>query len=96
MTTPIDDFIEKEAKSVTQETLDATLQEVADLEAQLKALKKKKGIKVKEEKPKITSVSQLNIEDFLANGNKTTDLDSRVQKSLYAHAQWSELELQIK
>ena len=36
-----------EAKPVTQETLDATLQEVADLEAQLKALKKKKGITFK-------------------------------------------------
>ena len=35
------DFLD-EAKPVTQETLDATLQEVADLEAQLKALKKKK------------------------------------------------------
>ena len=39
------DFLD-EAKPVTQETLNATLQEVADLEAQLKALKKKKGIKV--------------------------------------------------
>lgn len=96
MSINIDDFIDAEAKPVTQETLDATLQEVADLEAQIKALKKKKGIRVKEESPKITSTASLNLEEFLAEGNETTDLDTRVQKTLYATAQWSELDSEAR
>ena len=87
------DFL-NEAKPVTQETLDATLQEVADLEAQLKALKKKKGIKVKEDKP--TSTASLNLEEFLAEGNETTDLDKRVQNKLYEKALWDTLDIEAK
>ena len=87
------DFLD-EAKPVTQETLDATLQEVADLEAQLKALKKKKGIKVKEDKP--TSTASLNLEEFLAEGNETTDLDKRVQNKLYEKALWDTLDIEAK
>ena len=87
------DFL-NEAKPVTQETLDATLQEVADLEAQLKALKKKKGIKVKEDKP--TSTASLNLEEFLAKGNETTDLDKRVQNKLYEKALWDTLDIEAK
>lgn len=87
------DFL-NEAKPVTQETLDATLQEVADLEAQLKALKKKKGIKVKEDKP--TSTATLNLEEFLAEGNETTDLDKRVQNKLYEKALWDTLDIEAK
>lgn len=87
------DFLD-EAKPVTQETLDATLQEVADLEAQLKALKKKKGIKVKEDKP--TSTASLNLEEFLAEGNETTDLDKRVQNKLYEKALWDTLDVEAK
>ena len=87
------DFLD-EAKPVTQETLDAALQEVADLEAQLKALKKKKGIKVKEDKP--TSTASLNLEEFLAEGNETTDLDKRVQNKLYEKALWDTLDIEAK
>ena len=87
------DFLD-EAKPVTQDTLDATLQEVADLEAQLKALKKKKGIKVKEDKP--TSTASLNLEEFLAEGNETTDLDKRVQNKLYEKALWDTLDIEAK
>ena len=87
------DFLD-EAKPVTQETLDATLQEVADLEAQLKALKKKKGIKVKEDKP--TSTASLNLEEFLAEGHETTDLDKRVQNKLYEKAMWDTLDVEAK
>ena len=87
------DFLD-EAKPVTQETLNATLQEVADLEAQLKALKKKKGIKVKEDKP--TSTAALNLEEFLAEGNETTDLDKRVQNKLYEKALWDTLDIEAK
>ena len=87
------DFLD-EAKPVTQETLNATLQEVADLEAQLKALKKKKGIKVKEDKP--TSTASLNLEEFLAEGNETTDLDKRVQNKLYEKALWDTLDIEAK
>lgn len=87
------DFLD-EAKPVTQETLDATLQEVADLEAQLKALKKKKGIKVKEDKP--TSTASLNLEEFLAEGHETTDLDKRVQNKLYEKAMWDTLDTEAK
>ena len=87
------DFLD-EAKPVTQETLDATLQEVADLEAQLKALKKKKGIKVKEDKP--TSTASLNLEEFLAEGHETTELDKRVQNKLYEKAMWDTLDVEAK
>ncbi len=87
------DFLD-EAKPVTQETLDATLQEVADLEAQVKALKKKKGIKVKEDKP--TSTASLNLEEFLAEGHETTDLDKRVQNKLYEKAMWDTLDVEAK
>lgn len=87
------DFL-NEAKPVTQETLDATLQEVADLEAQVKALKKKKGIKVKEDKP--TSTASLNLEEFLAEGHETTDLDKRVQNKLYEKAMWDTLDTEAK
>lgn len=87
------DFLD-EAKPVTQETLDAALQEVADLEAQLKALKKKKGIKVKEDKP--TSTATLNLEEFLAEGNETTDLDKRVQNKIYEKALWDTLDIEAK
>ncbi|GEM_PF-400119 len=87
------DFLD-EAKPVTQETLDATLQEAADLEAQLKALKTKKGIKVKEDKP--TSTASLNLEEFLAEGHETTDLDKRVQNKLYEKALWDTLDIEAK